>query len=144
MLKTQCLFIYILVTSLIFPYSALAESQPLPYLEAKCPKVSPLVQVDLTQKEEVLFGLKELVPKAYPYKEYNSWKVEEARPLSSPKTFRPYYNLAKELCGNDVAENSWLIQLNFPKISPGVSASTGIMFIAKNSKNQWLVWYTYK
>lgn len=63
MLKTQCLFIYIVVTSLIFPYSALAESQPLPYLEAKCPKVSPLVQVDLNQKDEVLFALKELVQK---------------------------------------------------------------------------------
>ncbi|MBU8589152.1 hypothetical protein KM925_24985 [Priestia megaterium] len=144
MIKTKCLFIYILITSLLFPYSAKAESRPLPYLEAKCPKVSPLVQVDLNQKEEVLLALKELVPKAYPYTEYNSWKVEEARPLSSPKTFRPYYNLAKELCGSDVAENSWFIQLHFPKISQGASASTGIMFIAKNSQGQWIVWYTYK
>jgi len=143
MIKTQCLFIYILVTSLIFPYSAKAESRPLPYLEAKCPK-SSLVNVNANHKAEVLRAVKNLVPKAYPYKEYNSWKVEEARPLSSPKTFRPYFNLAKELCGSDIAENSWLIQLNFPKISPGVSASTGIMFIVKNSQDQWIVWYTYK
>lgn len=143
MKNTRWIFLCVLVIILMIPYNAKAVNTPLPYLEAKCPKLS-LVNVNANQGEEVLRAVGNLVPKAYPYKEYNSWKVEEARPLSSEKTFRPYYNLAKELCGNDVAENSWFIQLHFPKISRGASASTGIMFIAKNSKNQWLVWYTYK
>jgi len=123
---------------------ATLNDTPLPYLEPKCPDVSSMVKVNAGEKEGVFLALNKLVPKAYPYKEYNVWKVEEARPLSSEKTFRPYYNLAKELCGSDVAENSWFIKLHFPKLSPGVSASTGIMFIAKNSNNEWSVWYTYK
>ncbi|MGC9933828.1 hypothetical protein [Priestia aryabhattai] len=143
MKNTKWLFLCVLVMTLMVPCNAKAANKPLPYLEAKCPKLS-LVNVNANHREEVLLALKKLVPKAYPYKEYNSWKVEEARPLSSPKTFRPYYNLAKDLCGTDVAENSWFIQLHFPKISPGGSASTGIMFIAKNSQDQWIVWYTYK
>jgi len=117
---------------------------PLPYLEPKCPKVSSTVKVHEREKEEVLLALNKSVPKAYPYKEYSMWKLEEARPLSSPQTARPYYNLAKNSCGKGIAENSWFIKLHFPKISQGVSASTGIMFIAKNSNNEWSVWYTYK
>lgn len=123
---------------------AALNDTPLPYLEPRCPDASSTVKVNAGKKEEVLLALNKLVPKAYPYKEYDVWKVEEARPLSSPQTAQPYYNLAKNSCGTGVAENSWFIKLHFPKLSPGVSASTGIMFIAKNSNNEWSVWYTYK
>ncbi|MDS9471151.1 hypothetical protein [Sporosarcina pasteurii] len=123
------------------------ESTDLPYLEPRCPATDALIQTTSKDKAELLRKLNELVQDAYPYDIYSEWEVQEAIPLRSligVPYDEAYFMMAQRLCNKRVADNSWLIKVQFPKLLPSASASAGIMFVTKDKQNGWYVWYTYR
>lgn len=91
--------------------------------------------------------LNELVPLAYPDKMYKEWKVSEMVPLYKAEGInydKVYYKIVEKLCNKEVADHSWLVELEFPNFLPSASASTGIMFVVKDNEKGWYVWYTYR
>lgn len=139
-----------IITFFMFPYflfwfsSAKAD---LPYLVPKCPNTKTFAETSLNNKNELLMKLNEIVPIAYPDKMYQEWNVLEIDPLYKAQGInydKVYYQMVEKLCNKDVAENSWLVELEFPKFLPSASASTGIMFLVKDKEKGWYVWYTYR
>ncbi|AOV07776.1 hypothetical protein BI350_09685 [Sporosarcina ureilytica] len=124
-----------------------AESTDLPYLKPRCPTTDALIQTTSKDKAELSRKLNELIPDAYPYDIYSEWEVQEAIPLRSligVPYDEAYFKMAQRLCNNRVADNSWLIKVQFPKLLSSASASSGIMFVIKDKHNGWYVWYTYR
>jgi hypothetical protein len=116
------------------------SAAPLPYLTPKCPNEKELVATTAQDQAELLNALEAIVPEVYPEKVR---KVETAAPLHKMQD-SPYYGMAKNLCSEEIANNSWYIQLLFPDYLPSASASTGIMFVAKTKDKGWVVWHQYK
>lgn len=114
----------------------------LPYLVPNCPNTNTFAETSINNKNELLMKLNEIVPIAYPDKMYKEWNVLEIEPLINYD--KEYYKMVKKLCNKEVAENSWLVELEFPKFLPSASASTGIMFVVKDKEKGWYVWYTYR
>ncbi|WP_084544150.1 hypothetical protein [Paenisporosarcina indica] len=117
-----------------------------------CPKESDLVETSIDNQEELVNELDFLIPDTYikgdEYGEnYKEWIVTTVMPL--PKTVDDttvdvYYEIAKNLCGKEVANKSWLIQIDFPKWDDvSASNSEGQIFVAKNKETGWYVWYRY-
>ena len=119
----------------------------LPYLVPNCPNTNTFAETSINNKSELLMKLNEIVPIAYPDKMYKEWNVLEIEPLHKAKGinyYKEYYKMVKKLCNKEVAENSWLVELEFPEFLPSASASTGIMFVVKDKEKGWNVWYTYR
>ena len=117
-----------------------------------CPEASDLVDTSIYDRDEVVETLQTLIPETYikgdEYGEYYSeWSIIIARPL--PMTIDDiendvYFEIAKNFCGKEVANKSWVIKMNFPKWK-GVSDSNmeGQIFLAKNKDKGWYMWYRY-
>ncbi|QOY34670.1 hypothetical protein AWH56_018350 [Anaerobacillus isosaccharinicus] len=117
----------------------------------KCPDVSDLEDVTVEGRAEFLKALETLIPLTYEKGElaefYSDWKVITALPF--PKTVgrekdEGYYGMAKNFCGKEVADKSWLARIYFPKWE-GISASSleGQIFVAKSKEKGWYVWFRY-
>jgi hypothetical protein len=50
--------------------------------------------------------------------------------------------MAKNFCGKEIADRSWLVRVYFPKWE-GKSASNleGQIFLAKSKEKGWFVWF---
>ncbi|WP_245835668.1 hypothetical protein [Virgibacillus ndiopensis] len=117
----------------------------------QCPKPSDLVKVSDKAKKEFLKALQTLVPETYEQGEYSEmyteWEVKTAIPF--PETINNnkdevYYEMAKNFCGKEVADKSWLARLHFPKWEgKSASASEGQIFVAKSKDKGWFVWFRY-
>ncbi|SFM34692.1 hypothetical protein SAMN04487943_11457 [Gracilibacillus orientalis] len=134
------LLIFILVPSQIY-------AQP----DVECPKLKTFENTTMEDKDELLKALKVIVPDIYAEGEYgelySEWEVITALPF--PKTVgkekdEAYYEMAKNFCGEEIADKSWLVRLYFPKWE-GISASAleGQIFLAKSKDNEWFVWFRY-
>lgn len=118
---------------------------------AECPKPSNLEKMSLKDKEEFLKALNTLVPVTYEKGEfaekYTKWEVRAAIPFTDTvgnKQDEIYYAMAKNFCGKEVADKSWLARLYFPKWEGiSASASEGQLFIAKSKEKGWFVWFRY-
>ncbi|MCM3598152.1 hypothetical protein M4D55_20530 [Metabacillus idriensis] len=142
-MKKTLLFMIILLC--VIPLNINAETD-LPYLKPKCPDTETLVKSTDSNKEELLNKLNELIPVAYPFDIYNEWIIKEALPLRSligVPYDDAYYKMAQKLCNKKVADYSWLVKVQFPKLLPSTSAS-GVMFIVNTKDKGWYVWYTYR
>jgi hypothetical protein len=75
---------------------------------------------------------------------YSEWEVALA-PFTKVSGFdKHYYEMAKNLCGEEIAKHSWLVKLHFPKWEPLASPANGIIYVAKNKEKGWFVWYRYR
>ncbi len=118
---------------------------------AKCPNLNELEDTNIEDRDEILKALETLVPLTYETGElaemYTQWKVITAVPF--PNTVgnakdESYYGMAKNFCGEEIANKSWLVRLYFPKFE-GISASAleGQIFVAKSKEQGWFVWFRY-
>lgn len=123
-----------------------AHAQP-----TECPKVNEIEKTSVKDKTDFLKALQMIVLKTYQKgdfaKLYTDWRVITATPF--PLTVgneinEGYYGMAKNFCGKEVADNSWLVRLYFPKWE-GKSASSleGQIFLAKSKEKGWFVWFRY-
>lgn len=107
-------------------------------LEPKCP--SNTVEFGPNAENEIQAALKHIVPQAYPQpEEYQVWEVRRILPLAR---VAPYYGIAKTLCGQLIADRSWLVKLHFPRFLPSASLSVGQLFVIKTQQD-WISWYRY-
>lgn len=138
--------ISILIVLICFLFVFVSVKADLPYLEPKCPNTKTLVNTSITNKDELVQQLNKLIRDAYPDEMYKEWNVMEIEPLhEAPEDYDEiYFEMVKKLCNKEVAKNSWLVELEFPRLLPSASASTGIMFIVKDKERGWYVWYTYR
>lgn len=140
MIKRQILIFA--VVALLVPLTANAQPET-------CPNSQELEEVQ--DHEEFLRALQTVVPETYQKGElaemYTDWRVITALPF--PKTVgreqdEIYYEMAKNFCGKEVAEKSWLARLYFPKWEgTSVSALEGQIFVAKSQQQGWFVWFQY-
>ncbi|MFC5605069.1 hypothetical protein [Sporosarcina koreensis] len=136
----------IITISFLFIHSTQGYAQP-----KECPVLSELMQTSIKDRKEVIEALNTLIPKTYgtgldEYPGmYTEWNVVTAKPF--PKTVgnkdeEDYFGMAKNFCGKEIAEKSWLVRLHFPK-APGADLAQGQIFIAKNKEKGWFVWFRY-
>jgi hypothetical protein len=94
-----------------------AQAQP-----AECPKINEIEETTIRDKTDFLKALQTIVPDTYQKgdftKFYTDWRVITATPF--PLTVGKekdgvYYGMAKNFCGKEVADRSWLVRLYFPK-----------------------------
>lgn len=116
-----------------------------------CPELSELQQTSIKDKKEVISALNQLIPKTYgtgidDFPDlYTKWNVVTAKPF--PNTVgheeeEDYFGMATTFCGREIAEKSWLVQLEFPK-ALGANLAQGQIFLAKSKENGWFVWFRY-
>lgn len=142
-----------LIASLFMVVQTEVDSATLEKKLKNCPKVSDLIETSIDNQEELVNQLDSLILETYikgdEYGEnYKDWIVTNVIPLPNTvddTTVDIYYEIAKNLCGKEVANRSWLIQIDFPKWD-GVSASNtkGQIFVAKSKDKGWYVWYRYQ
>lgn len=116
-----------------------------------CPNVNELEKVTIDDKDDFLKALETIIPETYEKGDmadkYSEWRIRTALPF--PKTVgietdEIYYEMAKNFCGNEVADKSWLARVYFPKWEGiSVSASEGQIFVAKSKEKGWFVWFRY-
>ncbi len=140
--------IVVLISLLIF---VLVPNQIYAQSEVACPKLEDLKDTTIKNKDELLKELKQIIADTYVEGEhgdlYSEWELRTVLPF--PKTVgrkqdEIYYEMAKNFCGQEVADKSWLVRLYFPKWE-GISASAleGQIFLAKNKDDEWFVWFRY-
>jgi hypothetical protein len=136
----------LLISLLFFIYIGSTRSYAQP---AECPDPNDLMEVPMEEVNQVLDALKHVVPISYEIGEfpeyYSKWELVTIKPF--PLTVknsdeRDYYEMAKNFCGKEVAERSWLVRLHFPRVK-AASASQGQIFLAKKKNSGWFVWFKY-
>jgi hypothetical protein len=138
------LFVVTLFLSVFCFSSSVVLAQP-----EKCPEPSELEKTSIRDEIEVIEALNKLIPKTYKSDShpniYSEWQVETALPFpmaDGNEKEEAYYEMAKNFCGNDVVNKSWLVRLTFPK-APGASIGQGQIFLAKSKEKGWFVWFRY-
>lgn len=115
----------------------------------ECPNPKDLLEVPVEEVNQVIDSLKVFVPTLYEVGEfpeyYSKWDLITVKPF--PLTVknseeRDYYEMAKNFCGKEVADRSWLVRLHFPRVK-AASASQGQIFLAKKKNSGWFVWFKY-
>ena len=115
----------------------------------ECPNAKDLLDVPVEEVNQIIGSLKVLVPTLYEVGDfpeyYSKWELVTVKPF--PLTVknsdeRDYYEMAKNFCGKEVADRSWLVRLHFPRVK-AASASQGQIFLAKKKNNGWFVWFKY-
>ncbi|MBS3679822.1 hypothetical protein KGF86_06305 [Ornithinibacillus massiliensis] len=123
------------------------------YVQAdiECPEIEQVKETSIDDKDELFSALQIIVSDIYGKGEYgelySEWEVLTALPF--PQTVglendAVYYEMAKNFCGQAVADKSWLVRLYFPKWEgKSASALEGQIFLSKSKENEWFVWFRY-
>src|SRR5699024_9286170 len=111
----------------------------------RCPNAELLADTSIEDKDELLEALHTIIPNTYEEGEdahlYYDWEIITALPF--PETVgieqeEVYYQMAKNFCGEDIADRSWLVRIHFPNWEgKSASASEGQIFLAKNNNDRW-------
>lgn len=119
--------------------------------DVSCPDINHLVETSIKDRDDLLDELDSIVSNTYEQGDdgelYSDWELITALPF--PETVghehdEVYYEMAKNFCGEEIANESWLVRLHFPKWEgKSTSASEGQIFLAKNEDNKWFVWFRY-
>ncbi|MRG85901.1 hypothetical protein [Salinibacillus xinjiangensis] len=134
-----------LASFLVFPTQISAKS------DVDCPNVEHLEKTTVKDKDELVEALEKIVPSTYGKGDYGNyyseWEVITAAPFPNivgNKKDEAYYGMAKNFCGEEVANQSWLVRLHFPRWEgKSASASEGQIFLAKSQEDGWFVWFRY-
>lgn len=125
---------------LIYPQISFAETDeeiPLLINNGKCPKSQNLEIV--SSDKGLINALNTIIPEVYKNQNYKGWKVETIAHLpKSPRT-EDYYAMAKNYCGEEIANNSWFVEVLFPEYLPAYDASHRQIFVTKNKQGQWFL-----
>lgn len=128
----------------IYPQISFAETnEDLPFLinNGKCPNSKELGH--LGSDKGLINALNTIIPEIYKDQNYKDWKVETIANL--PKSPHPeaYYEMAKYYCGEEIANNSWVVEVLFPQYLPAYDASHKQIFVTKNKQGQWFAWFRF-
>jgi hypothetical protein len=83
-----------------------------------------LEQISIKDRKEVIEALNTLIPKTYgtgidDFPDiYSKWNVVTAKPFpktAGKKEEEAYFGMAKNFCGMEIAERSWLVRLDSQK-----------------------------
>ncbi|WP_246187702.1 hypothetical protein [Ornithinibacillus caprae] len=144
MKKISIVMFLLMLFVLPYPISA----QP----NVECPNVKQLEKTSLKDKDELVDALEEIVPDTYGAGDYGNfyseWEVITAQPFLETvgqEKEEVYYEMAKNFCGEAVADQSWLVRLYFPRWEgKSASALEGQIFLAKSDETDgWFVWFRY-
>jgi hypothetical protein len=129
---------------LIYPQISFAETNgEIPFLinNGKCPNSQNLGHV--SSDKGLINALNTIIPEVYKNQNYKGWKVETVAYL--PKSPHPeaYYAMAKHYCGEEIANNSWFVEVLFPQYLPAYDASHRQIFVTKNKQGQWFAWFRF-
>ncbi|GAA0492707.1 hypothetical protein GCM10008986_18850 [Salinibacillus aidingensis] len=143
-MRKKTVLICIITFLLIFPVQLSAES------DVHCPSTKNLLNTKIDDQDELSEALNNIVPDTYGENDYGNyfskWEVTSALPFAeaveNDQQNEEYYNQAKQACGEDVTEQSWLVKLHFP-LWEGKSenAANGQLFLAKSKEDGWFAWY---
>jgi hypothetical protein len=136
--------VYMCILIFIYPQISFAEKNgDVPFLinNGKCPNLQELGHIG--SNKGLISALNTIIPDVYKDQDYKGWKVETIAPL--PKSAHPeaYYEMAKYYCGEEVANNSWFVEVIFPKYLPAYDASHKQIFVTKNKQGQWFAWFRF-
>ncbi|MDW0117822.1 hypothetical protein QTL97_12820 [Sporosarcina thermotolerans] len=137
--------IYICILGiLIYPQMLFAKTEEgVPFLinNGKCPNTQNFGPV--SSDEGLINALNTIIPEVYKDSNYKGWKVETIAHL--PKSPHPeaYYEMAKNYCGEELANNSWFVEVLFPQYLPAYDASHRQIFVTKNKQGQWFAWFRF-
>jgi len=80
------------------------------------------------------------VPQRYPPRiDITGFQVTNAYPADPAAG---YGAIAYGLCGNDVGQRTWVVELSFPKMLPSIDLSSGQLFLSRFAGG-WKVWFQY-
>ncbi len=114
-----------------------------------CPNVDELEKTTIKDKKELIQALKTLIPSTYEKGEegdlFSEWNIITATPFTkTKKRDRVYREMAKNFCGKEIANRSWLVRIAFPKWEgKSASMSEGQLFVVKRKGDEWFVWFRY-
>jgi len=128
----------------IYPQISFAETDgEVPFLihNGKCPNSQNLGHV--SSDKGLINELNTIIPEVYKDDNYKDWKVETIAHLPKAPHPEAYYAMAKHYCGEEIADNSWFVEVLFPKYLPAYDASHRQIFVTKNKQGQWFAWFRF-
>ena len=133
-----------MVGVMIYPQISFAETdKEVPFLtnNGKCPNSQNLEPV--SSDKGLIDALNTIIPEVYKGDNYKGWEIETI--IHLPKAPHPeaYYAMAKNYCGEELANNSWFVELLFPQYLPAYDASHRQIFVTKNKQGQWFAWFRF-
>jgi hypothetical protein len=106
-----------------------------------CPIDADIVDTSIKDKHSLEKVLDQIIRNVYTDPEYATYQVKSVE--LAPQSPGGYKGIIKENCSDKVFQNSWVVQLSFPKLEAiSASLSQGQIFIAK-TKDGWIVWKQY-
>ena len=137
--------IYICILgTLIYSQITFAETdEEVPFLinNGKCP--NPKNMEPVSSDKDLINALNTIIPEVYKNQKYKGWKVETIAHLSKSPHLEDYYAMAKNYCGEELADNSWFVEVLFPQYLPAYDASHRQIFVTKNKRGQWFAWFRF-
>jgi hypothetical protein len=128
----------------MYPQISFAETnEDVPFLinKGKCPNFQELGHA--SSKRGLINALNTIIPEVYKDRDYKSWKVETVAPLPKSPHSEAYYEMAKYYCGEEIANNSWFVEILFPQYLPAYDASHKQIFVTKTKQGQWFAWFRF-
>ncbi|HDR7855460.1 hypothetical protein [Bacillus paranthracis] len=144
-MKYLRIMIYLCILGMfMYPQTSFASANSdVPFLihNGKCPNPQELGHAD--SDKGLIKALNTIIPKVYKGDKYKGWKIETIAPL--PKSPHPesYYEMAKHYCGEEIANNSWFVEVVFPQYLPAYDASHRQIFVTKNKEEKWFAWFRF-
>lgn len=71
--------------------------------------------------------------------EWRDYEIRAAYPASRREGFGL---VVVGMCGQEVANRTWIVELHFPRLEPSASLSQGQAFVSRFASG-WRVWYRY-
>lgn len=125
-----------------FSFLSAAATENLPATSEQCPKADDLIKPDDKAEKEIRDALPQLIRESYGEdSRHQNYEVKRILSLDDPES-SPYFGIAEQQCGKEVAGKSLLVELFFPEFLPSASLSQGQIFVAKTNEG-WKVWYRY-
>ena len=129
---------------LIHPQILFAETnEKVPFLinKGKCPNLQNVGHV--SSDKGLINALNTIIPEVYKDDNYKGWKIETIAHLPKAPHPEAYYAMAKHYCGEEIANNSWFVEVLFPQYLPAYDASHRQIFVTKNKQGQWFAWFRF-
>lgn len=133
-------FLGILIHSQI-SFAETDEEVPFLINNGKCPNSQSLRHI--SSDKGLINALNTIIPEVYKEDNYKGWKIETIAHLSKAPHPEAYYAMAKHYCGEEIANNSWFVEVLFPKYLPAYEPSHRQIFVTKNKQGQWFAWFRF-
>lgn len=109
--------------------------------QLRIPSPSDLRPLGPNAAAEISNLLPTFVPRLYPGTDHLDWKLSALVPLTT-KSVSVWYGMAKNFGYRQLAQNSYLVWLKFPRLLPSADLSQGQFFITR-TRSGWVAWFQY-